>query len=101
MRSIQWTCHQRGKSFGFIINGDNNETDPKKYDAEFTKNSLAALELVRDAGLRPDQIVFESWFKGPFELVPETQANTFTNATLQIAAALDKAVVATPSAQGK
>ncbi len=99
LRSIEWTCHQRGKSFGFIINGDNQETESKKYDAAFTKNSLAALELVREANLRPDQIVFESWFKGPFELVPETQANTFTNATLQIAAALDTPATTNQSSQ--
>ncbi len=99
LRSIEWTCRQRGKSFGFIINGDNNETDPKKYDAVYTETSLAALELVRNARLRPDQIVFESWYKGPFELVPETQANTFTNATLQIAAALDKPATTTQPPQ--
>ena len=99
LRSIEWTCQQRGKSFGFIINGDNKETDPKKYDAVYTETSLEALELVREAGLRPDQIVFESWFKGPFELVPETQANTFTNATLQIAAALDTPATTNQPAQ--
>lgn len=91
LRSIQWTCHQRGKSFGFIINGDNGENDPQAYDATFAKTSLEALELVRVAGLRPDQIVFESWFKGPFKLVPETQENTFTNTLLKIATKLDAA----------
>ena len=90
LRSIEWTCRQRGKSFGLILNGDNKEKGAA-YDAQFTKTSLETLELVRAAGLRPDPIVFESWFKGPFQLVPETQPDTFTNATLQIAAQLDKA----------
>lgn len=91
LRSIEWTCRQRGKSFGFIINGDNPETDPQKYDATFARTSLEALELVRSAGLRPNQIVFESWFKGPFQLVPETQKNTFANTLLEIGARLNPA----------
>ncbi len=89
LRSIEWTCHQRGKSFGFIINGDNQE-DGAAYDLQFGKTSLTAIDLVRDAGLRPDTIVLESWYKGPFALVPETQEGTFTNTVLQVAAKLDK-----------
>lgn len=90
LRSIEWTCHQRNKSFGFIING-NNEKEGAAYDAQFQENTLASLKLVREAGLRPDQIVVESWYKGPFELVPETKPGTLTHTVLQVAEALDKA----------
>ncbi|BCM93702.1 hypothetical protein IAD21_05593 [Abditibacteriota bacterium] len=88
LRSIEWTCHQRGKSFGIILNGDNQEVGVA-YDVQFGKTSLEALGLVRDAGLRPDQLVLESWYKGPFTLVPEDQAGTFSNTVMQVAAKLD------------
>lgn len=90
LRSIEQTCRKRGKSFGFILNGDNDK-DGAAYDAQFRQNTLSALDLMREANVRPDQIIVESWYKGPFELVPETQANTLTNTVLQVADALDKA----------
>ncbi len=89
LRSIEWTCKQRGKAFGFIVNGNNSE-DGAAYDARFAKTSLEALDLVRAAGLRPDAIILESWYKGPFNLVPETQSDTLTGTFLSIAQKLDE-----------
>lgn len=83
LRSIQWTCHQRGKSFGVIINGDNSKSGGE-YDTQFATESLDALNMVIGAELRPEQLVSESWYKGPFSLVPETQKGTYTNTVLQL-----------------
>ncbi len=89
LHSIETTCHQRGKSFGIIINGDNKETSDA-YDRQFAKTSLDALDLVMSAGLRPDQIISESWYKGPYHLVPETTPGSYTNTVLEIARRLKR-----------
>jgi hypothetical protein len=89
LRSIEWTCRQRGKSFGFIVNGENEKTGAE-YDALFAQNTLYSLEMIIAAGLRPDPIIVESWYKGPFQLVPETQPNTFTNTVLRVAEQIRK-----------
>ncbi len=84
LSSIENTCRQRGKSFGFIVTGDNKESG-EAYDARFAKTSLDAFNLVYEAGLRPDQIISESWYKGPFRLVPESLPGTYTYTVLQLA----------------
>ncbi len=89
LRSIEQTCRKRNKKFGFILNGNNGETEPNVYDAEFAKLTLRALDLMLAARLRPDFLFLESWYKGPFRLVPETTPGTLTHTVLQIADKLD------------
>jgi hypothetical protein len=83
LRSIEAACRKRRKSFGVILNDDNKETGAA-YDTQFARATFQALDLIQSAGLRPDQIISESWYKGPFVLVPETTPGTYTNTVLKL-----------------
>lgn len=84
LRSLEWTCRRRGRPFGFIVTGDNAATGAA-YDKEFARSSMEALDALLAAGLRPDQVISESWYKGPYRLVPETEPGTFTHTVLRLA----------------
>ena len=92
--------HARDKAFSFIVNASPSKSlaadgfqreatadaDPK-YDAEwdrrYTEQSMKSLVTYQLAGGRADRYIFESWYDGPFTIVPDTQPNTFTNLVRQ------------------
>ena len=85
LASIAATCHAHGGTFGFIINGNNGEKDPAAYDQGFAKASQQALATLKAHGLRPDRIIYESWYRGPYRLVPDTDPTTFTGSARLLA----------------
>ena len=81
LHSIACTCQQNGKSFGFIVNGNNGEAGDA-YDAKFEQDSLAELRWLESNHIHPDRLIFESWYKGPYTLTPESKSGSFTHAAL-------------------
>ena len=92
--------HARGKSFSFIVNASpkkgmtddglalgGGEASNGKYEAEwdkrYTEQSMQSLVTYQLAGGRADRYIFESWYDGPYTIVPDTQPNTFTNLVRQ------------------
>lgn len=80
---------QRGREHQFIANsadgtdfdGFNTGTQSGRdaWDLLYKQQSLRSIQLHQLEGGRPDKVLFESWYAGPFTLVPETQTGTFTN----------------------
>lgn len=80
--AIQTWLHQRGAQFSHIINGAPNDKlklSPTDWDAKYKENSLNALHLFQSVGGRADRYILESWYKGPYKIVPETEQGTYTN----------------------
>jgi hypothetical protein len=49
------------------------------WDLLYKQQSLRSLQLHQLEGGRPDRVIFESWYAGPYSLVPETKNGSFTN----------------------
>ena len=79
----------RGREHHFIANtaggGDFDGFDTgtqagrDAWDLLYKQQSLRSIQLHQLEGGRPDKVYFESWYDGPFTLVPETRNGTFTN----------------------
>lgn len=80
--NIERMQHRFGFHSGKIINTSSGHLDQLSHDAwdkEYHDESLKFLELYQGAGGRSDQYIFESWYRGPFTLFPETKDGTFSN----------------------
>lgn len=53
------------------------------WDTTFADDSLRSIMLHQLEGGRPDKVIFESWYDGPFTLVPETKSGSFANLALR------------------
>jgi hypothetical protein len=84
IRSIEATCHQHGKQFGFIINGE-NKLKGDDYDFQFAKDTFNSYDWLIKNEVKPDRLFFESWYIGPYTLVPDTKDGTFTHTALELA----------------
>jgi len=84
IRSIANTCGRHGKHFGFIINGD-NKLQGDDYDLQFAKDSFASYDWLIKNNVHPDRLFLESWYDGPYTLIPDDQVGTFTHTATQIA----------------
>jgi autotransporter-associated beta strand protein len=73
-----------GREHHFIANttpGNDTSTQAGRdaWDLVYKQQSLRSIQLHQLEGGRPDKVYFESWYDGPFTMVPETQNGTFTN----------------------
>jgi regulation of enolase protein 1 (concanavalin A-like superfamily) len=81
--------HSVGRDHEFIANSaggtDFNAFDTSTqsgrdaWDLLYKRQSLRSLQLHQLEGGRPDRVIFESWYAGPFSLVPEDKDGSFTN----------------------
>jgi len=78
----------RGRVHDFIANstggdfsGFNTATQTGRdaWDLLYKQHSLRSLQLHQLEGGRADKVYLESWYDGPFTLVPESQNGTFAN----------------------
>ncbi|MGN6505693.1 MAG: hypothetical protein ACTHM6_09030 [Tepidisphaeraceae bacterium] len=77
-------AHAHGKKFQYICNSSPAKTlAPAAWDAAYAQQSLESLQAYQLAGGRADRYIFESWYTGPFTIVPETQPNKFTHLVRQ------------------
>ncbi len=80
---------QQGREHQFIANstggndfdGFNTATQAGRdaWDLLYKQQSLRSIQLHQLEGGRPDKVLFESWYDGPYTMVPESQNGTFTN----------------------
>ena len=76
---VERFIHARGKRFNFIVNnGQKKELPPEQWDKQYADDSMNALVTFQLNGGRADRYVLESWYDGPFSIVPDDQPNTFT-----------------------
>jgi len=75
VRQLETATVRRGIRFGIIYTGDPQDTS----DAEWTSQVVARFEeYQRQAGGRPDYVLFQSWQPRPALCLPETDPATFT-----------------------
>ena len=55
------------------------QAEKDTWDSTYADNSMRSIQLHQLEGGRPDRVLLESWYSGPFTLVPETKAGSFTN----------------------
>jgi autotransporter-associated beta strand protein len=76
---------QRGREHHFIANsipsGFDTTTQAGRdgWDKAYKQQSMRSLQLHQLEGGRPDAVYFESWYDGPYAMVPETTDGTFAN----------------------
>jgi len=90
MKRLETWCRQRNLSFSIIVWAAQNPRLPEERRADngtWLAGLLAQGEAMRRAGVRPDQIVIESWLHVPDEAVPESLPGTFTHSVVEYARA--------------
>jgi len=75
--------HSVGKKHTLICNTSDGDklfsTNHDSWDKDYYEKSMAAMINYQKRGGRADRYLFESWYSGPFAVVPETKQYTFTN----------------------
>lgn len=84
IRQYEAWLQERGFEHQLIAN--DNTTGPSgtqgekdAWDLAYKLGSLRSIQLHQIEGGRPDRVLFESWYDGPFSLVPETKEGSFAN----------------------
>ena len=65
--------------------GDASGTQAERdaWDSAYADESLRSIVLHQLEGGRPDKVIFESWYDGPFTLVPETKSGSYANLAMR------------------
>jgi len=84
--ALEQAVRARGLRFGLIYNSEAGGTAG---DEPFHDQALAALRAYQAAGGNPDDLLLQSWYPYPDVMVPEDQANTFTNTAKDVIAQYD------------
>ncbi len=86
IRTYERWLHSFGARHTFICNDSGREYEglsPDDWDARYAARSLEALQKYQAEGGRADRYLFESWYDGPYSIVPETRPNSFTNLVMK------------------
>ena len=85
VRYEQW-LQQNGRQHYFIANSTGGSWPDTStaagrdaWDLQFKRDSLRSFQLHQLEGGRPDRVIFESWYDGPFSLVPESKDGSYAN----------------------
>lgn len=76
---------QRGREHHFIANSTPSGIDTAtqigrdNWDIAYKQQSMRSLQLHQLEGGRPDTVYFESWYDGPYSMVPEDKNGSFAN----------------------
>jgi alpha-L-fucosidase len=84
--ALEQAVRARGLRFGLIYNSEAGGTAG---DEPFHDQALAALRAYQAAGGNPGDLLLQSWYPYPDVMVPEDQANTFTNTAKDVIAQYD------------
>jgi hypothetical protein len=84
--ALEQVVRDHGLRFGLIYNSEAGGTAG---DEPFYDQTLAALRAYQAAGGNPDDLIMQSWYQYPSAMVPEDQANTFTNTAKDLIAEYD------------
>jgi regulation of enolase protein 1 (concanavalin A-like superfamily) len=81
----QW-LQEQGRQHYFIANSTGGSWPDTStpagrdaWDLQFKQDSLRSFQLHQLEGGRPDRVIFESWYEGPFSMVPETKNGSYAN----------------------
>lgn len=81
----QW-LQERGRQHYFIANSaggswpdTSTPAGRDAWDLQFKQDSMRSFQLHQLEGGRPDRVIFESWYEGPFSMVPETKNGSYAN----------------------
>jgi hypothetical protein len=93
IRLYERWLQQRGRGHDFIANSaggtdfDGFDTSTQAgrdaWDIHYKAQSLRSIQLHQIEGGRPDRVLFESWYDGPFTMVPETKNGSFANLAME------------------
>jgi hypothetical protein len=86
--ALEQALRGHGLRFGLIYNSEAGGTAG---DEPFHDQTLAALLSYQAAGGNPDDVIVQSWYPYPSAMVPEDQANRFTNTAKDLIAEYDVA----------
>lgn len=77
---------ERGRQHYFIANSaggswpdTSTQAGRDAWDLQFKQDSMRSFQLHQLEGGRPDRVIFESWYEGPFSMVPETKDGSYAN----------------------
>ena len=84
--ALEQAVRSDGVRFGLIYN---SEAGGQTGDQPFHDQTLAAFTGYQAAGGNPDDLIVQSWMPYPSAMVPEDQANTFTNTAKDVIAQYD------------
>jgi hypothetical protein len=82
IRTYERWLHARGGMHTMIINDSGREytaLNPDAWDQRFHDRSLMDLQQYQAEGGRADRYQLESWYSGPYSVVPEDKPGSFTN----------------------
>lgn len=84
IRLYEAWLQSQGREHHLIANSNvggptGTQAERDAWDLDYKQESMRSLQLHQLEGGRPDHVYLESWYDGPFTLVPETQNGTFTN----------------------
>lgn len=75
--------HSVGKKHTLICNTSDGDklypSDHDQWDKNYHEKSMAAMMNYQKRGGRADRYLFESWYSGPYTVVPETKQYSYTN----------------------
>jgi hypothetical protein len=81
----KWLKDNGYKSTSLVNTSSAKEVNQTLYDKTWTdQTNKTMLYLQQTMGMRFDRYVVESWFPGPYQLVPETKENTYMNVVMKI-----------------
>lgn len=85
IRTYEKWLQDKGREHHFIANSipegfdTSTQTGRDGWDSRYKQDSMRSVQLHQLEGGRPDRVIFESWYDGPFTMVPESQNGTFAN----------------------
>jgi autotransporter-associated beta strand protein len=81
VRDYEAWLQSRGLRHSLICNSsDNGSTaNPDAYDSLYKTNSLKSIYLHQAEGGRASRYLFESWYTGPFSVLPESKEGSYAN----------------------
>ncbi|MCB0333321.1 MAG: hypothetical protein KDD55_07465 [Bdellovibrionales bacterium] len=92
IRSIEKQIKRHQIRFGLIFNaaGGKRARNAPPFDEEFSKRTLAYINLYRKRGGTPDTVILESWYKWPSHLIPENTPYTFMHLVREASKSLER-----------
>ena len=88
IRSYEAWLQSNGLEHQLIANSNTGgaagtQAERDTWDSTYADDSLRSITLHQLEGGRPDKVIFESWYDGPYALVPETKSGSYANLALR------------------
>lgn len=84
IRRLEDDVRTRGLRFGLIFNSQRAGDKETGSDQRYEEETLEFLDLYRESGGHPDNVIVQSWYHYPLHVVPETAPGTMTHLVGQV-----------------